>query len=77
MQVFNALFFNLIFFSMLSIFPSKQFSNIKSFSMQGIFQKKLKVNNLEWIIDFIFFECVGNHAFVYNIYRYPLNWSLV
>jgi hypothetical protein len=26
--------------------------------MQGIFQKELKVNSFEWIIDFIFFEYV-------------------
>jgi hypothetical protein len=26
--------------------------------MQGIFQKHLKVSNLKWIIDFIFFEYV-------------------
>jgi len=26
--------------------------------MQGIFQKNLKINSLEWVIDFIFFEYV-------------------
>jgi hypothetical protein len=48
---------------MLANFQFKQIVHINNFpiiffSMQGIFQKTLKVNNLEWVINFMFFECV-------------------
>jgi hypothetical protein len=35
--------------------------------MQGIFQKK-EANSFEWIIDFIFFECVYVGTMILFIY---------